>query len=71
MTDKAKEKKGFYLLYVDFIKGFWKENPVFLQLLGMCPTLAVTTSAENGLFMGFSVIFLVFLLNSSYSLQEK
>ena len=50
---------GFYLLYVDFIKGLWKENPVFLQLLGMCPTLAVTTSAENGLFMGFSVIFVL------------
>ena len=34
------------------INGLWKENPVFKLVLGMCPTLAVTTSAENGLGMG-------------------
>ena len=34
--------------------GVWKENPIFVQMLGLCPTLAVTTSAINGLGMGLS-----------------
>ena len=34
--------------------GIWKENPIFVQMLGLCPTLAVTTSATNGLGMGLS-----------------
>ena len=46
-------------LYRDFIKGIWKENPVFVILLGMCPTLAVTTKAVFGLSMGFAVIFVL------------
>lgn len=37
-----------------FKNGFVKENPVFVQFLGMCPVLAVTTSAENGLGMGLA-----------------
>ena len=32
----------------EFTKGFWKENPILVMLLGMCPTLAVTTSAVKG-----------------------
>ncbi len=35
-----------------FTQGFWKENPVFKLLLGLCPVLAVTSTAENGLGMG-------------------
>ena len=34
--------------------GIWKENPIFVQMLGLCPTLAVTTSAINGIGMGLS-----------------
>ena len=34
--------------------GVWKENPIFIQMLGLCPTLAVTTSATNGAGMGLS-----------------
>ena len=34
--------------------GIWKENPIFVQMLGLCPTLAVTTSATNGVGMGLS-----------------
>jgi len=41
------------------IEGLWKNHPVFRQLIGMCPTLAVTTSAINGLSMGLSVIFVL------------
>ena len=43
----------------EFIKGFWKENPILVMLLGMCPTLAVTTSAINGLTMGLAVVFVM------------
>lgn len=38
----------------EFLKGFFKENPVFVLLLGMCPTLGVTSSAINGLGMGLA-----------------
>ena len=36
----------------DFVRGLWKENPVLVLLLGMCPTLATTSNAINGLGMG-------------------
>ncbi|MFP4687331.1 MAG: electron transport complex subunit RsxE [bacterium] len=42
-----------------FSKGLWKENPVFKQLLGMCPTLAVTNTALNGLAMGLATTFVL------------
>jgi len=42
-----------------FLRGLWKENPVLRQLLGMCPTLAVTNSAVNGLSMGLATAFTV------------
>ena len=38
----------------ELLKGFWRENPVFVQALGMCPTLAVTNSATNALAMGLA-----------------
>ncbi len=44
---------------IEFLKGFWKENPTLVMLLGMCPTLAVTTSAVNGLTMGLAVVFVL------------
>ena len=43
----------------EFLKGFWKENPILVMLLGMCPTLAVTTSAIKGLTMGLAVVFVL------------
>lgn len=42
-----------------FLRGLWKENPVLQQLLGMCPALAVTNSAINGLSMGLATTFTV------------
>jgi len=36
----------------EFAKGIWRENPVMVSMLGLCPTLAVTNSAINALFMG-------------------
>ncbi|HKJ73237.1 MAG TPA: electron transport complex subunit E [Alphaproteobacteria bacterium] len=47
----------------EFSKGFWRENPVFRLVLGMCPTLAVTTSAENGLAMGLATTFVLLCSN--------
>lgn len=43
-------------LLQDFTKGLWKENPILVLLLGMCPTLAVTNNAKNGLGMGIATI---------------
>ena len=55
----------------DFTKGLWKEHPVFRQLLGMCPTLAVTTSAINGISMGMAVLFVSFFSSFVVSLIKK
>lgn len=55
----------------EFIKGLWREHPIFRQLLGMCPTLAVTTSALNGLTMGGAVIFVLFFSTLVVSLIRK
>jgi len=43
----------------EFIKGLWRENPIFRQLLGMCPTLAVTNAVVNGLAMGLATAFVL------------
>jgi electron transport complex protein RnfE len=43
----------------ELMKGFWRENPVFVQLLGLCPALAVTNSAINGLAMGLATTFVL------------
>jgi electron transport complex protein RnfE len=47
----------------NFTKGFIKENPVFVLLLGLCPTLGVTTSAFNGLGMGLATTFVLIMSN--------
>ena len=48
-------------------KGFVKDNPTFVLLLGMCPTLATTTSAINGLSMGLATLFVLILSNMAIS----
>ena len=52
-------------------KGIIDENPTFVQVLGMCPTLAVTTSLANGIGMGLSVTFVLTLSNMLVSLLRK
>ncbi|WP_244826022.1 electron transport complex subunit RsxE [Carboxylicivirga linearis] len=47
----------------NFSKGFFKENAVFTLLLGMCPTLGVTSSASNGLGMGLATTFVLVMSN--------
>lgn len=51
-------------LYQELAKGVWRENPVFVQVLGMCPMLAVTNSAINALAMGLATGFV--LVGSSF-----
>jgi len=55
----------------NFTKGFFKENPVFVLLLGMCPTLGVTTSAINGLGMGLATTFVLVMSNLVVSLVKS
>lgn len=58
--------------YVERIyNGLLKENPTFVLMLGMCPTLAVTTSAINGLGMGLTTMVVLALSNAFISLLRK
>ncbi len=45
--------------YQELIKGLWRDNPVFVQVLGLCPMLAVTNSAVNALAMGGATCFVL------------
>lgn len=54
-----------------FTNGIIKENPIFVLLLGMCPTLATTTSAINGLSMGLATMFVLICSNVVISLIKK
>ena len=55
----------------NFTKGFIKENPVFVLLLGLCPTLGVTTSAVNGLGMGLATTFVLVMSNLVVSIVRN
>jgi electron transport complex protein RnfE len=55
----------------NFTKGFIKENPVFVLLLGLCPTLGVTTTAINGLGMGLATTFVLVMSNLVVSLIKN
>jgi electron transport complex protein RnfE len=64
MTTKTDQKQNF-------IKGIIKENPVFVMLLGMCPTLGVTSTAFNGLGMGVATLFVLLMSNMVVSLVKS
>lgn len=55
----------------NFNKGFFRENAVFVLLLGMCPTLGVTSSAINGLGMGLATTFVLTMSNLVVSLVKN
>ncbi len=55
----------------EFTKGFWKELPPFRLVLGLCPTLAVTTAAENGMGMGLATTFVLVFSNVLVSMLRK
>jgi len=52
----------------ELVKGLWRENPVFVQVLGMCPVLAVSNTALNALAMGLATMFVLVMSNSVVSL---
>ncbi|MBR6102419.1 MAG: electron transport complex subunit E [Ruminococcus sp.] len=64
MKDKKKP------LSAEFTKGLLKENPVLVMLLGMCPTLAVTTMASNAIGMGLATTFVLVCSNLVISLLK-
>jgi len=55
----------------DFVRGLWQEIPLFRLVLGTCPTLAVTTSATNGVGMGIATAFVLTSSNIMISLLRK
>jgi len=55
----------------DFVKGLWRDNPVFIMLLGMCPVLAVTNSVVNALAMGLASTFVLFMSSTLVSILRK
>ena len=57
--------------WTNFTKGIVKDNPIFVLLLGMCPTLGTTTSALNGLAMGAATLFVLVLSNVAISLVKN
>lgn len=63
----AEKKGGFY----ELTKGIIKENPTLVTLLGMCPTLAVTVSASNGIGMGLATTFVLICSNLVISLLKN
>ena len=54
-----------------FLEGVWKENPVFVQVLGMCPTLAVSNSVVNSLSMGVATTFVLVMSCAVVSLVRN
>lgn len=54
-----------------FVNGLIKENPIFVLLLGMCPTLATTSSAINGMSMGLATMFVLVCSNAAISLLKN
>lgn len=55
----------------EFLKGLIKENPTLVTLLGMCPTLAITTMASNAIGMGAAATFVLICSNAAISLLKK
>jgi electron transport complex protein RnfE len=58
-------------LVAEFTKGLWKEVPPFRLVLGLCPTLGVTTSMKNGIGMGLATTFVLLCSNILISLLRK
>jgi len=55
----------------EYVKGLWDENPVFRQLLGMCPVLAVTNALINGIAMGLATTFVLVMSSLVVSSIKK
>ncbi len=72
--EEKKEKESFakkHDIKNNFLKGLIKENPILVSMLGLCPTLAITTSLENALGMGIAFIFVLLMSNIVISSVRK
>lgn len=58
-------------LSADLLRGIWRENPVLVQMLGMCPTMAVTNNVANAFAMGMATLFVLFGSEVIVSLLKK
>ena len=68
----SEKKKSDKVNYIDIIKdGLWRKNPTLVQLLGMCATLAVTTSLVNGIALGLCTTVVLIFSNMFISLVRK
>ncbi|MCO6477304.1 MAG: electron transport complex subunit E [Phaeodactylibacter sp.] len=69
MANQIKNNTGFFASLQEspstdeFVKGLWRDNPVFVQVLGMCPVLAVSNTAINALAMGLATSFVLLMSN--------
>lgn len=64
----AGRKKDDTITADTFLEGIWRENPVFVMLLGMCPVLAVTNSVMNAIAMGVATTFVLICSSTLVSL---
>lgn len=67
----TEEKDGGSQLAREFVKGLWKENPIFVMVLGMCPALAVSNTAINSLAMGLATLFVLVFSSLLVSLLRR
>lgn len=67
----ADPRKSEPLTLETFTQGLWKENPVFVMLLGLCPVLAVTNTAMNALAMGLATLFVLVCSGALVSLLRN
>lgn len=58
-------------IWKDFVRGLWEENPTFRIMIGLCPTLAVTTSAINGMSMGLATAFVLVCSSALISMLKN
>ncbi len=71
MSAAIKQKKKEMTRLANLTKGFVKENPIFVSLLGMCPALAVTSTLETSIGMGLLVVFVLTLSNIVVALVKN
>lgn len=71
MSDKGAQAAEKDRMRQEFLKGLWKENPVFIAVLGLCPAMAVTNSLSNALVMGAATTFVLVGSSLLVSLLRK
>lgn len=67
----AKTPDGMPTATDDFLKGLFRENPVLVQVLGTCPTLAVSNSVRNALAMGLATLFVLIASNAAIAALRR